>query len=103
MLQCIKIVVFYFNESRSKRTKIFPGHGIVGKRNDRSCPSVEIILANDDLCLVFGNSLFLIAPLPTDLYGRLNSFGPCIHRKQLVVAKSFRGILLEPSQNIVIK
>ncbi len=64
---------------------------------------MKVVLANDDLRLILGHILDLIAPLPGDLDGGLDGLRPAVHGKHLVRVRQLAQIPVEQPELVVTK
>ena len=59
--------------------------GLGGEADEGDRPAVEVVRAGDDLGLVRGDALDLIAPFPGGLDGGFDGLGPGVHRQDHLV------------------
>ena len=74
------------DEAGRERAEAVAGVGVVGEADDGGGPAVEVAGGDDDLGLVGGDALDLVAPLAGDLDRGLDGLGAGVHRQHEVLA-----------------
>src|SRR5664280_7423 len=78
--QCGDVSKRHHPKARHVRPEPGPGHRLRGEADDRAGAPVEVVRRDNDVGLVSGDALHLVAPLAGDLDGGLDRFRPGVHR-----------------------
>ena len=81
-----EVAVGHLHEAGRERTEAAAGVGVVGEADDGGRPAVEVARRDDDLGLVGGDALDVVAPLAGDLDRGLDGLGAGVHRQHQVLA-----------------
>ena len=81
-----EVAVGHRHEAGRERAEAVAGVGVVGEADDRGGAAVEVAGGDDDLGLVGGHALDLVAPLAGDLDRGLDGLGAGVHRQHQVLA-----------------
>src|SRR5215471_7403150 len=86
------------SEARGEWTKSLLKLPFCRKTDDADGPAVEIVLANNNLRLVFGNPLYLITPAARRFDGGFHRFGTGVHRQSHVIAGKIVQFFVEQGE-----
>ena len=76
----------------------------VGREGDGGDgPAVEVVLKDDDLRLIPGDSLHVVSPAADRLDGRFHRLRPGVHRQDHLFSRQFRHLLVKFPQLIVVE
>lgn len=67
------------------------------------CPAVEVLRYTQDQRFILWDAFRLVAPLPRNLYGCLDCFGPSVHWQDHIESEEFGNKFGKLREDIVIE
>ena len=97
------VIIRYLDESGRKRPIAPVSLRVVGQRDNRYRPPVEIPVANDDFSLPVRDAFLQVRPFAAKFQCRLVRLRAGVHRQHLVITEILRHKLLPFPQDIVVE